>query len=99
MSIFDIFSFKKEFAKVANKANFDSIKAVAREKIIEQVKSKIDGDKKMDNVVEDVTEWIEEHIYSDNKLVQWCIDNILIPDVRTICQGVYELLKEIVKGL
>ena len=99
MSIFDIFSFKKKFQEVATKENIVSIIDLAREKIIDQVKEKIDGDKKMDNVIEEIIEFIEEKIYSDNKLVQWLIDNILIPNVRTICQAIYELLNEHIKGL
>lgn len=100
MSIFDIFSFKKDFAEVATAENFKALKDFAREKIIEQAKDKaLKGVQKMNNVVDEVTEWIEDHIHSDNKIVQWLIDNILIPDVRTICQAIYDLLKEIVKGL
>ena len=40
MSIFDIFSFKKDFAEVATAENFKALKDFAREKIIEQAKDK-----------------------------------------------------------
>lgn len=99
MGILDIFNFKKKFAEVATKENFDAIKEVAKAKIIEQVKIKITGEEKMNNVVDYVVDFITARIYSDNKIVQWCIDNILIPNVRTICQAVYDLLKEVIKGL
>ena len=100
MGLLDIFSFKKDFAEVANKANFDALKTFIRDKIVEQVKEKaLSGIEKMDNVVEDVTEFIEDRIYSDNSIVQWLIDNILIPNVRVITQAVYDLLKETVKNL
>ena len=99
MSIFDVFTFKKKFAEVATKENFEAIKEVARESIIEQIKEKIPGEEKMNNVIDNVIAFINSKINSDNKIVQWIIDNILIPDVRTICQAVYDLLKEIVKGL
>ena len=100
MGLLDIFSFKKDFAEVANTANFDALKTFIRDKIVEQVKEKaLSGIEKMDNVVEDVTEFIEDRIYSDNSIVQWLIDNILIPNVRVITQAVYDLLKETVKNL
>ena len=100
MGLLDIFSFKKDFAEVANAANFDALKTFIRDKIVEQVKEKaLSGIEKMDNVVEDVTEFIEDRIYSDNSIVQWLIDNILIPNVRVITQAVYDLLKETVKNL
>lgn len=100
MSIFDIFNFKSKFQEVATKENLDAVVGIAREKIIEQAKKKtLDGIQKMDSVVDDVVEWIEENITSDNKIVQWLIDNILIPNVRNICQKIYELLKEVIKGL
>ena len=99
MSILDIFSFKKKLQEVATKENFDSIKELAKEKIIEQVKDKIPGNEKMDKVVVAVINFITAKIHSDNKIVQWIIDNILIANVRTICQAVYDLLKEVIKGL
>lgn len=100
MGLLDIFSFKKDFTEVANKANFDALKTFIRDKIVEQVKEKaLSGVEKMDNVVEDVTAFIEDRIYSDNSIVQWLIDNILIPNVRVITQAVYDLLKETVKNL
>ena len=100
MGLLDIFSFKKDFTEVANTANFDALKTFIRDKIVEQVKEKaLSGVEKMDNVVEDVTEFIEDRIYSDNSIVQWLIDNILIPNVRVITQAVYDLLKETVKNL
>lgn len=99
MSIFDIFNFKKKFAEIATPENFENIKDAAREKIIEQVKAKLTGEEKMQNVIDTVVIYIKEHIKSDNKIVQWCIDNLLIPNVRTICQAVYDLLKEVIKGL
>ena len=100
MSILDIFNFKSKLQEVATKENLDAFIGIAREKIIEQAKKKtLDGVQKMDSVVDDVVEWIEENINSDNKIVQWLIDKILIPNVRNVCQKIYELLKEAIKGL
>ena len=100
MSILDIFNFKKKIQEVATKENVESIIGIARDKILEQAKDKATkGIQKMDNVVDEVIEFIEEKIYSDNKIVQWVIDNILIPNIRTITQAIYDLLKQTVKGL
>lgn len=100
MSILDIFNFKSKLQEVVTKENLDAFIGIAREKIIEQAKKKtLDGVQKMDSVVDDVVEWIEENINSDNKIVQWLIDKILIPNVRNVCQKIYELLKEAIKGL
>lgn len=100
MGLLDIFNFKKDFSAVATPENFDDIKTFAKTKILEQAKNKaLAGVEKMNNVVDDVVNFIREKIHSDNKIVQWIIDNILIPNVRTICQAVYDLLKETVKNL
>lgn len=99
MSIFDIFSFKSKLQEVATKENFDLIRDLIKQEIIKQVKKKIEGSEKMDNVVETIVNYIKEHIHSDNKIVQWLIDNILIANIRTIAQAIYDDLKEIIKGL
>jgi hypothetical protein len=99
MSIFDVFSFKKKFAEVFNAENFAALRDLAKEKIIEQVKEEITGEEKMDKVVETIINFIKEKLHSDNKLVQWVIDNILIPNIRTILQAIYDDLKQKIKGL
>jgi len=99
VSIFDIFSFKSKLQEVATKENFDLIRDLIKQEIIKQVKKKIEGSEKMDNVVETIVNYIKEHIHSDNKIVQWLIDNILIANIRTIAQAIYDDLKEIIKGL
>ena len=99
MGLLDIFGFRKEFTKVFSKENFALLNALAKEKIIEQVKLKIDGSKKMDAVVKAVVDFINKHMVSNNGLVNWIKDNILIPNVRTILQALYDALKQKVKDL
>ena len=53
----------------------------------------------MDLVVEEITEWVEEHIHSNNKIVQWIIDTLIINNIRPIIQSIYDDLKELVEGL
>lgn len=99
MSIFDIFNFKKKFQEVFTKENFEVVRDLIKTEIIKQVKSKLAGNKKMDKVVDKVVQYIQDNIKSDNKIVQWIIDNILIPNVRTIAQAIYDDLKQIVENL
>lgn len=98
MSIFDIFNFKKKFQEVFTKENFEVVRDLIKTEIIKQVKSKLAGNKKMDKVVDKVVQYIQDNIKSDNKIVQWIIDNILIPNVRTIAQAIYDDLKQIVEN-
>lgn len=99
MGLFDIFNFKKKFLEIATPENIQAIRDVAKQKIIEMIKSKLSGIEKMDTVVEEVVAYISEHIHSDNKIVQWIIDNWLIPNVRVLTQAIYDDLKEVIKNL
>ena len=53
----------------------------------------------MDKVVDKVVEFVNSHIHSDNKIVQWIIDTFIINNIRPIAQSIYEDLKELVDGL
>ena len=99
MSIFDLFSFKKKFAEAFSPDNFAALRELAKEKIIELAKEEIEGEEKMDKLVEIIIDFIKDRIHSDNKLVQWCIDNILIANIRTILQALYDDLKQRIRGL
>lgn len=99
MNILDIFSFKKSFQEVVTTENIASLREVAKNAIIKQIKSKIKGDKKMDKVVDTIVAWVQEHIHSKNSIVQWIIDNVLIPNVRLIAQAIYDDLKERIENL
>lgn len=99
MSILDIFSFKKKIQEALSPENIVLLKAVIKEAIIKQVKAKMPGEEKMNEVIKLAEEFISTHIKSDNKLVQWFIDTFIINNIRPIAQSIYEDLKQIVKGL
>lgn len=99
MGIFDVFNFKKKFQEIATPENYQMVRNVIKDEIIKQVKKNVPGQEKMDAVVNRVIEAINELIHSDNKIVQWIIDNILIKNIRLVAQSIYDDLKEIIKGL
>lgn len=100
INIFDIFNFKKKFAEVATKENFDFLRRVIKEEIKKQVKNhEKKGQEKMDAVVKAAIEYINKYMHSDNKIVQWIVDHVLIKGVRILAQSIYDDLKEAVEGL
>lgn len=99
MGLLDVFSFKKAFQSVYTPENFELINAIIKEKIIELVKEKFPGQEKMDKVVEAVVDFIRKHMASNNGIVNWITEVILIPNVRKIAQAVYDALKQKVKDL
>ena len=99
MAIFDIFTFKKDFAAIFSPENFALIRAMIIDNITKQIKSKLPGQEKMDAVVDVITEFIKKHVHSKNGIVQWIIDNILIKNIRLVAQSIYDDLKTIIKGL
>lgn len=94
-----VFSFKEAFQKVVNAENINMVLQYGKEQIIEQIKENIPGPEKMDKVVENVTNFVQLHLHSDNKLVQWLIDTFLITAIRPVLQGIYDDLKNFVEGL
>lgn len=99
MSLLDIFTFKSDLTKVFNASNIDFLQTIIVQKIKEEAKKKILGEEKMQNVIASVVSAINTHIHSDNKIVQWVIDNILIKHIRQLIQIAYNNLKEIVEKL
>ena len=99
MGLLDVFSFKKAFQAVYTPENFELINAIIKEKIIDLVKEKFPGQEKMDKVVEAVVDFIRKHMASNNGIVNWITEVILIPNVRKIAQAVYDALKQKVKDL
>ena len=100
MGIFDLFNFKQKLAAIATKENFDLIHDTIKAEIIKQVKEKSkNGAEKMNTVLEKTLNIITLHIHSDNKIVQWIIDNVLIKGIRILAQSIYEDLKEVIKNL
>lgn len=99
MSIFDVFTFKKEALNVFTAENFSTVLQFAREKIVEQVKAKIPGVEKkilVDNAV--IAKIREFRNTCKNKLVLWLIDQI-IKVIPTVTQLVYDFLKEKIENL
>ena len=101
MGLFDVFSFKKEAAKVLNKETFAEILGNARELILEYAKKKMPGEEKKKNVDVILTLKVKDKVASaniKNKLVLWVIDQLigLLPKVTQI---VYDFLKEKVEKL
>lgn len=99
MSIFDVFSFKKEATKVFTKENFSAVLEKAREEIIKQVNSSLLGSEKkalVDNAV--IAKIREFRSTCKNKLVLWVVDE-LIKLIPTVTQFIYDFLKEKVENL
>lgn len=100
MSIFDIFSFKKEASKIFTKENFIHILKTAESTIIEQSKDVIKkGSEKKFIVDEKVIASI--NILKDsckNGLIKWLLDRI-IDIIPTVTQLIYEFLKEKIENL
>lgn len=100
MGIFDLFNFKKKFAEIATKENFDYLRVVIKEEIKKQAKDQVKkGKEKMDAVVEAAIAYINKYVHSSNGIVQWIIDHVLIKGIRVLTQSIYEDLKEVVEGL
>lgn len=100
INIFDIFNFKKKFAEIATKENFDFLRATIKAEIKKQAKkNEAKGKEKMDAVVAAAEAYIRKYMHSDNKLVQWVIDHVFIKGVRILAQSIYDDLKEVVEGL
>ena len=99
MSIFDIFSFKKNFKEVFTSENFANLRDTIKKEIIKQIKKNVPGQEKMDAVVQKAIDFINEHVHSKNSIVQWIIDNVLIKGIRLISQSIYDDLKQVVEGL
>ena len=100
INIFDLFNFKKKFNEIATKENFDFLRRVIKEEIKKQAKkNELKGQEKMDAVVKAAEEYINKYMHSDNGLVQWIIDHVLIKGIRILTQSIYDDLKEVVEGL
>ena len=101
MGLFDVFSFKKEAAKVLNKGFFVDLLKTAREKIIELAKKNIPGQEKKKQLDEFLTLHIRSKIKEGkitNKYVLWLVER-LIEVLPSITQLIYEFLKEKVENL
>lgn len=100
MSIFDVFSFKKEASKVFTKENFAHIMETARTAIIDQAKDTAKkGAAKKFIVDEQVIASINILKEScKNGLIKWLLDRV-INVIPTVTQLIYEFLKEKIENL
>lgn len=99
MGLFDAFNFKKKIQEIFTPENFALLRGVIKEEIIKQIKANVPGQEKMDAVVEAAVDFINKHMHSNNTIVQWIIDHVLIKGIRLIAQSIYDDLKEVIKGL
>ena len=99
MSIFDIFTFKKQASSIFTPENVRNLLDTAKEAIISQIQNNFPGAEKKAKVDAKVIYEIQAKTEGcTNKLVLWLI-GILIKNVPTITQAVYDYLKEKVKNL
>lgn len=98
LEVFNLFSFKKKFTETINVENFLLIKSIIKEEIINQSIKNINGSQKMENVVNCVNLFIDKHVTTNNKIVQWII-NIIKKYINVFAQTIYDDLKDKVKGL
>ena len=100
INIFDLFNFKKKFAEIATKENFDFLRRVIKEEIKRQAKKNSKkGAEKMDAVVKAAEEYINKYMHSDNSIVQWIVNHVFIKGIRILTQSIYDDLKEVIEGL
>lgn len=100
INIFDLFNFKKRFAEIATKENFEFLRRVIKEEIKKQAKNhEKEGKEKMDAVVKAAEEYIRKYMSSDNGIVQWVVDHVFIKGLRILTQSIYDDLKEVVADL
>ena len=99
MSIFDVFTFKKQAEQVFSKENIKSILDLARTAIIEQIKNNFPGEEKKAKVDAQVIYAIQQKITGcSNKLILWLI-GLIIKNIPSITQKIYDFLKEKVENL
>jgi len=101
MSIFDLFSFKKQAQLIFTKENFSYILNLAKNEILKRAKEALEGYIKkaqVDLIVIGAIDKIISNYSITNKLVLWIIDSIkkVIPDVT---QFIYDSLKAKIEEL
>ena len=100
MSIFDIFTFKKEGRRIFSAENFEAILTLARNEIIKQKGfiEKKGAEKKacVDAIV--ISKVTEIRESCSNKVIKWLLD-LMITAIPSVTQLVYEFLKEKVEKL
>ena len=101
MSIFDIFSFRKEFRKIFSKENCEKVLLSIRAKIVELAKASIPGQEKKELLDHHIINIIDVFVLNHgikNKIILWIIEKVkeFIPSLTQIQ---YDFLKEKVENL
>lgn len=99
MSVFDVFTFKKEGKKVFSIENFKGILDLAKAEIIKMAKEKIPGIEKkiaVDKIVLERLDGIKKNC--NNGIIIFILD-LVAKAIPTITQAVYDFLKEKVENL
>ena len=101
MSLFDIFTFKKEGKKIFNSSFFIEIFGVARKEIIKNIQKNIPGEEKKKQVDIEVITAIYNRVQLlniKNKVVLWLV-NELVEAIPVLTQLIYNFLKEKIENL
>ncbi|MCM1265258.1 MAG: hypothetical protein NC200_03580 [Candidatus Gastranaerophilales bacterium] len=98
MSIFSFFNIKARMKEVFSQATIKKLLEYAKNKIIEQAKTKLSGPEKKSNVDNAVITFIKMNFVSKNTIINMLI-NILIDYVPVFTQCIYDYLKKYVDGI
>ena len=98
--ILSVFTLGGNLQKVFSKENIKDFLNYMKDRIIDYVEEKdLLGEQKKAKVDELCIKWAQEHFASKNKIIQWIVDNLIIPAIPTITQLIYDCLKRFVNGL
>ena len=96
-----VFTFKRDFQNVFTNEKVKEFFKIARDLIIKYRDFKeLSGEEKKKRVDEFLTNWLFENVATktDNAIICWLL-GILIYNVPTITQFIYDFLKENIEGI
>jgi predicted nucleotide-binding protein (sugar kinase/HSP70/actin superfamily) len=100
MNILSVFTLKSSAKEVFSRDTLESFLDFAKDKIVSYVKDKdLAGAEKKAKVDASCEEWIKTHLHSNNSILNWCIDNIIVALIPTATQAIYDYLEDFIKGL
>ena len=99
MSIFSIFNWKSVVKKLLGVDKVQALFDKAQELILEYKDKDMLGSEKKKEVDAKLTAWIREHLDTNNSIVKWLIENVLIDCLPTITQNIYDLIKLFAQGI
>lgn len=99
-SIGSIFTLERSSKKFFSKENILSFLNFIEAQIIDYVsKEDLLGAEKKAKVDKACIEYICDHFETDNAILEFCIEHLLLPVVPIVTQFIYDCLKETVQGL